>query len=479
MPAVRENKFLYRFRGVLACQEVFDLSDADLLRLYVRERDEIAFATLVRRHGPMVLGVCRRILRNVQDIEDAFQATFLVLVRRASSIQRPGTLANWLHGVARRTALEARGASARRRVVEMSVAPRTEMHDGPDEELWPILEQELGRLREQYRAVVILCDLEGKTRKEVAHQLGWAEGTVASRLARGRNLLAKRLNRRGFSSTLVAAALSATASKASVPTDLVTATLAVASLSNLEKKLSGVLLSPNVVSLTEGVLKSMFPIKIKIVMAALVMLGITTLGMGALVTRTEATEPATGIADMQEPGRAKADNLQERVLEMKRQLAEMQRKLELLEQETQTGQKVRKASNSAEASLFKHKVAFEMGFTEFTEGGNLEIREVWGTRSKIEVGGQYLVRGKYVLPRGVRGKLYFYETSSGDWDNSKTATLDLQMAAADKREGEFTLVHGMLGEGSFHIVLADEERYSRMFANVYFGTGDNVWRKKP
>jgi hypothetical protein len=185
------------------------------------------------------------------------------------------------------------------------------------------------------------------------------------------------------------------------------------------------------------------------------------------------------MTEMQNPERPKPVNMQERIAEMKRQLADMQRKLEQLEQDAQAGQNDRNASGTAVPNLFKHKVAIETGFTEFTEGGRLEIKEVWGTRPKIEVGGQYLVRGKYVLPRGARGKLYFYETSSGDWDNSKTATLDLQMAVADKQEGEFALVHGMLGVGSFHIVLSAEDNYSRMFANVYFGTGDNVWRKTP
>jgi RNA polymerase sigma factor (sigma-70 family) len=475
MAAIRATKFLWKFRGHLACQDALCLTDAELWKRYVQERDEIAFATLVRRHGPMVLSVCRRILRNVQDAEDAFQATFLVLVRKASSIHSPGALANWLHGVAHRTALEARGASARRRVLESAAVPRTEAIDDPGAELWPVLEQELGRLREQYRAVVILCDLEGKTRKEVAQQLGWAEGTVASRLARGRSQLAKRLNRRGFSSALVAVALAGSASSANDPADLLASTLAAASLSGLEGEVPKGLLSPSVTTLSEGVLKSMLLVKFKIAMAALLMLGITTLGMGALVTNTMATEAA----DSQDQGRTKPDNVQERVLEMKRQLQEMQRKLELLELETQAGQKDRKASDASVANLFKHKVAFETGFTEFTEGGHLEIKEVWGTRPKIEVGGQYLVRGKYVLPRGVRGKLYFYATAGGDWGNANLATLDLQMATADKQEGEFTLVHGMSGEGNFHLILSDEEKYSRMFANVYFGTGGNVLRNKP
>jgi hypothetical protein len=117
-----------------------------------------------------------------------------------------------------------------------------------------------------------------------------------------------------------------------------------------------------------------------------------------------------------------------------------------------------------------------VGLTEFHEGGRIDILEVWGTRPKIEIGGQYLVRGKYKLPPGQHGKIYFYATAGGTWGLIGT-TLDMQMTEVGEPEGEFTLVHGMLGEGNFHLVLADPERYSRMFANVYFGTGKNVLRK--
>ncbi len=130
------------------------------------------------------------------------------------------------------------------------------------------------------------------------------------------------------------------------------------------------------------------------------------------------------------------------------------------------------------ADHFKYRVPFETGYTENKDGGRIEIREVWGTRPRFEVGGQYLVRGKYVLPPGERGKLYFSATAGGAWGGI-TTTLDLQPTAVDKRKGEFALVHGMFGPESFHLVLADPQRYSRMIANVYFGTGDNVDRKEP
>jgi beta-lactamase regulating signal transducer with metallopeptidase domain len=129
------------------------------------------------------------------------------------------------------------------------------------------------------------------------------------------------------------------------------------------------------------------------------------------------------------------------------------------------------------ANHFKYRVPFETGETQTRNGGRIEIREVWGTRPKIEVGGQYLVRGKYVLPAGEHGKLYFYATASGPW--GETASLDLQSTEADKQQGEFALVHGMAGPGYFHLILTDPETYSRWFANVYFGNGDNVYREKP
>jgi hypothetical protein len=167
------------------------------------------------------------------------------------------------------------------------------------------------------------------------------------------------------------------------------------------------------------------------------------------------------------------------VAELKQQLQQLQKQIDRLEKETPPRRSESNAPVGALADRFKYRIEFETGLTESKEGGRIEIREVWGTRPKIEVGGQYLVRGKYVLPRGERGKLYFYATAGGDWGRANLADLDLQSVELDKREGEFTLVHGMSGPGYFHLYLADPDRYSRMFANVYFGTGDNVWREKP
>jgi RNA polymerase sigma factor (sigma-70 family) len=447
-----------------------EVADADLWARYVRQRDASAFETLVRRHGPMVLGVCRRILRNEQDAEDAFQATFLVLVRRAASLRAPGAIANWLHGVAHRTALEAKRAILQRRTKEALVPPRTEVPADPWAELRLVLDQELARLARRYRAVIILCDLEGKTRKEAAHQLGCAEGTVASRLARARRILAHRLTRRGFTSAVLA--LAGGAASARVPSRLVRSTVEVARFSVVEGAAVQVVPSARVSALTEGVLKSMVLTKFKSAVAMVLVIGIGAL---ALLSRTGASEPAKPVPVAQKQKPAKSEDVHERVLELKQQLQQMQKQLAKLEEDTQPRRPVAPAASLADR--FKHRVEFEIGHTETRDGGRIDIREVWGTRPKIEVGGQYLVRGKYVLPKGQSGKLYFYLTATTG--TGEATTLDLQMLDVDKQEGEFTLVHGMAGAGYFHLVLTDPERYSAWFANVYFGTGDNVLRKKP
>src|SRR5262249_22985058 len=156
--------------------------DAQLLTAFIERRDEAAFAALVQRHGPMVWSVCRRVLPNLHDAEDAFQATFLVLVRKAASVRPRTMVANWLHGVACTTAHRARVATARQRARErqMMALPEPEAvpHDSGND-LASLLDQELSRLPDRYRVPIVLCDLEGKTRKEAARQLSVPEGTVA------------------------------------------------------------------------------------------------------------------------------------------------------------------------------------------------------------------------------------------------------------------------------------------------------------
>src|SRR5262249_2978237 len=158
-------------RRTVLLRDETGLTDAKLLENYIDRRDEAALAALVRRHGPMVWGVCRRVLGNYHDAEDAFQATFLVFVRKVASIASPELLANWLYGVAHQTALKTRATSAKRwarerqmtDVLEPAVTERDLWHD-----LRPLLDRELSRLPTKYRVAIVLCDLEGKTRREAA-----------------------------------------------------------------------------------------------------------------------------------------------------------------------------------------------------------------------------------------------------------------------------------------------------------------------
>jgi RNA polymerase sigma factor (sigma-70 family) len=175
------------------------LGDDELLGRFIEGHDEAAFAVLVNRHGPMVWGVCRRLLHE-HDAEDAFQATFFVLARKAASIRSKEMVGTWLYGVAHQTALQARRTAARRRVKEVQVTKMPDieaLEPGSWADIQPLLDEELSRLPEIYRAVIVLCDLEGRTRKEVASHLGMPEGTVAARMARARAMLAKRLTQRG------------------------------------------------------------------------------------------------------------------------------------------------------------------------------------------------------------------------------------------------------------------------------------------
>jgi RNA polymerase sigma factor (sigma-70 family) len=194
--------------------------DAALLARFVADRDQAAFAALVKRHGPMVLGVCRRLLGDSHLAEDAFQAAFLVLARKAAVVRPADALAGWLHGVARTAALDARRRLRRRAARETLVptVPDTPSPDpdAPDRDLLARLDRELARLPDRYRTAVVLCELEGRSRREAARLLGIPEGTLSSRLAQARKRLAARLVRPGAATAAVPAALVSAAVRAAV-----------------------------------------------------------------------------------------------------------------------------------------------------------------------------------------------------------------------------------------------------------------------
>jgi RNA polymerase sigma factor (sigma-70 family) len=278
-----------------------DLSDAHLLRQFIEQHDEAAFAALTRRHGPMVMAVCLRVAHNRQDAEDAFQATFLVLVRKAASIASRHLLGNWLYGVAYNTALKARAAAVKRRSREKQVTDMPEPAMAEPErwhDLLPHLDQELTRLPDKYRIPIVLCDLEGKTHKQAAEQLGCPEGSLSSRLSRARAMLAKRMTRHGLalSGSSLAAVLAQNTATASLPIRVIFKTIQGATLIVSGQAADGVISAP-VAALTEGVLKIMLLTKLKIATSVLFLI-IAGLSVGIWVYGAQVGGPA--IAQTQE-----------------------------------------------------------------------------------------------------------------------------------------------------------------------------------
>jgi RNA polymerase sigma factor (sigma-70 family) len=217
---------------------VDNLPDRALIERFANQRDEDAFAALVRRHGPMVLRICQRVLHDAHAAEDAFQATFLVLSRKAASLRCADTVGCWLHGVAYRVAQNARKQRARRQKHESQAAVEKPADDPLAElsvrEAQAILDQELTRLPEKYRAPLVLCCLEGRTRDEAARQLGWSSSLVKSRLEQGRERLHQRLTRRGLTlpAALGAMLLIEEAAPASLPAVLIRAAVQAGRSSN-------------------------------------------------------------------------------------------------------------------------------------------------------------------------------------------------------------------------------------------------------
>ncbi len=284
MPANSMNRVIQHLRSAVVRHYGCALTDGQLLDWFIESHDEAAAEFLVRRHGPMVFGVCRRILRNEADAQDAFQATFLVLVRKASTIRPRDRVGNWLYGVARQTALRAKSAAAKQHQRERQMAhiPEPEVvQGGIGADVVPLLDDELSRLPAKYRCAVVLCDLECKTHKEAARQLGCPEGTLSARVAHGRTMLAKRLSRHGLAVTagMLTGLLSDKAAAAYMPPTLVSSTLKVIGLASTGKLAAIGVVAANVAAIADGVLKAMSLAKIKIAMATLLMLGaITTTG---------------------------------------------------------------------------------------------------------------------------------------------------------------------------------------------------------
>jgi RNA polymerase sigma factor (sigma-70 family) len=291
----RAGPLLRFIRRLAADHPAGPLTDGALLTRFLAGGDEAAFETLLRRHGPMVLAVCRGVLGSEHDAEDAFQATFLVLARRAASIRRPEAVGDWLHGVAYRVALRAGVERAERRRRERQGGERAARARAAQEdrtEAEPALHEEISRLPTKYRLPVVLHYLEGKSTDEVARQLGWPAGTVKVRLLRAREMLHRRLTRQGLGTGAVVATLTQEAG-AAVPAALSHATREAVLHGAAGKVLAAGAVSARVAALTEGVLQAMFLTKlIKTAAAAVLAVGVLGGGTGLLLYRTHAVEPA-------------------------------------------------------------------------------------------------------------------------------------------------------------------------------------------
>jgi RNA polymerase sigma factor (sigma-70 family) len=258
-----------------------DKTDRQLLDRFVACGDQAAFAELVARHGACVWAVCRRVLGQVQDAEDAFQAVFLILGRKAVAIRKRESVGSWLHGVAYRAAMKLRRAAARRRARERHAGSAAPEPPPPDQaaarELQRLLDEEVARLAEKYRTPFVLCCLEGRTRPEAAHQLGWSEGTVSSRLAQARALLQKRLGQRGFtfSAVLTACALAEGKVAAAAPLALVQCAVQAGVAGNVAAAFS-----PSVVTLADGIGRALMVTRLKTAVVVSLSLALVTSAAG-------------------------------------------------------------------------------------------------------------------------------------------------------------------------------------------------------
>jgi RNA polymerase sigma factor (sigma-70 family) len=277
--------------------------DGELLTRYRTLRDQDAFGSLVRRHGPMVLGVCRRVLRDHHAADDAFQATFLVLAKKADCVRPPERLAPWLYGVAYRTAMKSRGRAFRRQQVEQEYAAQLVNRAAPcdDADLLPIIDEQLNSLPEKYRAPLVLCGVKGLNKAEAATLLGLPEGTVSSRLARAREMLRDRLTRRGVvvPAAMLTAMLSPDALQAAIPSALIHTTTSIA--------LGSAATPAAVLTLSNEVIGSMTLFKFHFLTAIALSVSLAGGGFGLYTIHADDKKPATAKPDGQKPDKPRPD----------------------------------------------------------------------------------------------------------------------------------------------------------------------------
>jgi RNA polymerase sigma factor (sigma-70 family) len=311
------SKLLVQYlRKVVDPQGTGGLTDGQLLDRYATGRDEAAFELLVWRHGSLVLAACRRVLGNAQDAEDAFQATFLALSRRAGAIRQRESVGGWLYRVAYRTALRLRKRATQRSCQSLDADWPEPNAAGAEQwsDLRPVLDDEVNRLPDKYRTPFVLCCLEGQTNEQAARQLGCPKGTILSRLSRARALLRGRLTRRGVTLSMAALGLAlARQATASVPARLVQTTVQGVKLITLGKATAAGALTPPIVALTEGVLQAMWMTNcLKIAGAVVAVVGLLSGGAGLVSSTASADKPqASKSPDSTTIGKDKSQSAQE------------------------------------------------------------------------------------------------------------------------------------------------------------------------
>ncbi len=310
MASAPADLILGHIRKLVAAERDDQQPDRLLLERFAGQRDEAAFTALVRRHGSMVWRVCRRVLHDWHDAEDVFQATFLTLARKAASIRKQESLSCWLHGVAYRLSLQVH-ADARKRRNRLGSTANVSPADPADDLTWrelrSVLDEELNRLPEKYRAPLLLCYLEGQTRDEAAQQLKCPLGTLKSRLERGRELLRTRLTRRGLTLSvgLLATGLSQSTSSALPPSELAQTTIRTALLLMSDKAAAAGVISTQVANLVKGGIKAMALTKLKTTMVVLLAISIVVAGAGVLTHQLlptgQASQPIPGSSQPDKP----------------------------------------------------------------------------------------------------------------------------------------------------------------------------------
>jgi RNA polymerase sigma factor (sigma-70 family) len=401
------------------------VDEADLLRRFANDRDPLALEVLVARHGPMVLGVCRRVLgQDRHSSEDAFQATFLVLARRAGSIRDPARLGPWLHGVAHRVAVRARSDLARRNARERNGAEVPAMAtvepDSDRAELRLALDEEVRRLPEKFRDPIVLCYLDGLTHDEAASRLRCPVGTIRSRLSTGRAKLRDRLTRRGVAvpSGIFGAVLTAQAAEAAVSPSLLvsTVTAATAFAGGLAGVSAAGMVSASVASLAESVCTTMILTKLKI-LGALALASMLTLGLGTVAAYQVGGPGQQPKVEKAEKVGKPADEVTEASLkDLKAQVEQAQAELARLAGEFKKAQaRVRAAQVRLEAQM--------------PTGMDAQLRSMGGMGGRSDIGGGVNKLMAYqqsslatiqaddyvIVHKPLSDKVVAYSTATGAW----------------------------------------------------------------